>query len=98
MGTAAWLRLLFPVVNVDNKSNEDTAEQTSNLCLRGWVHRVGVVSLPAAVAYVKGKAGAGAGSLAARPKAVLPKLGESQHGNKWWKGRHLKDAVNRQRW
>lgn len=63
MGTAAWLRLIFNVVNVYNKSNEDTAEQTSNLCLRGWVHHDGAVSLPAAVAYAKGKSGAGEGSL-----------------------------------
>lgn len=82
MGTAAWLRLIFNVVNVDNKSNEDTAEQTSNLCLCGWVHRVGAVSLPAAVAYVKGKSGAGEGSPAARSEAVFPKPQEGHHSHK----------------
>lgn len=82
MGTAAWLRLLFNVVNVDNKSNEDTAEQTSNLCLRGWVHHVGAVSLPAAVACAKGKSGTGEGSLAACSEAVFPKPQEGQHSNK----------------
>lgn len=35
MGTAAWLSLVFPVVNVDNKSTEDAAEQTPNLCPGG---------------------------------------------------------------
>lgn len=59
MGTAAWLRLIFSVVSVDNKSSEDTAEQPSNLCLRGWVRRVRAAFLPAAVAYVRGKSGAG---------------------------------------
>lgn len=73
MGTAAWLRLIFNVVSVDNKSNEDAAEQTSNLCLRGWVHRVEAVSLPAAVAYVKGKSGAGEGPMAACSEAEFPK-------------------------
>lgn len=98
MGTAAWLRLIFSVVNVDNKSNEDAAEQTSNLCLRGWVHHVGAVSLPVAVAYVKGRSGAGEGSLAARSEDVFPKPQEGQHRHKWWKGHHVKDAMNRQQW
>lgn len=35
MGTAAWLRLVFTVINVDNKSTEDAAEQTPNLCPGG---------------------------------------------------------------
>lgn len=30
MGTAVWLRLICDIVSADNKSNEDTAEQTSN--------------------------------------------------------------------
>lgn len=35
MGTAAWLRLVFSVVNVDNKSSGEAAEQTPNLCPGG---------------------------------------------------------------
>lgn len=81
MGTAAWLRLISEVVSADNKSKEDTAEQTSSEskpCLRGWEHRARAVSLPAAGTYAKGEAGAGGYS----SEPVRPKPQRGQHRNK----------------
>lgn len=73
MGTAAWLRLISDVVSADNKSKEDTAEQTSSEskpCLCGREHRARAASLP--------EAGAGGCS----SEAVRPKPQQCQHRNK----------------
>lgn len=81
MGTAAWLRLISDVVSADNKSKEDTAEQTSSEskpCLCGREDRARAASLPAAGTYMKGEAGAGGCS----SEAVCPKPQQGQHRNK----------------